>query len=117
MTLREFLVIGRMRVTTLSLVGIIASVGTCASSYVDSLPENAKDLLTESMDWMDTYYDNKAGYLYDFGGASALRHETRSSAWYAFGLLARNKGKDAAEAEKVIRNIIHGQHKNPADEW
>ncbi|KAG5661833.1 hypothetical protein KAF25_004072 [Fusarium avenaceum] len=106
-----------MRVTTLSLVGVIASVGTCASSYVDSLPENAKDLLTESMDWMDSYYDNRAGYLYDFGGASALRHETRSSAWYAFGLLARNKGKDAAEAEKVIRNIIHGQHKNPADEW
>jgi hypothetical protein len=106
-----------MRATTIGLLGVFASVGSATSSYVDSLSENAKGLFTESMEWMDMSYDDKAGYLYDFGGASALRHETRSSAWYAFGLLARNKGKDAAEAEKIIQNIIHGQHKVPADEW
>ncbi|CEI62103.1 hypothetical protein FVEN_g3136 [Fusarium venenatum] len=87
------------------------------SSYIDSLSDNAKELFTESMDWMDTYYDSRASYLYDFSAAAALRHETRSSAWYAFGLLARNKGHDVSEAEKIIRGIISGQYKDPADEW
>ncbi|KAM0542281.1 hypothetical protein ACHAPJ_012889 [Fusarium lateritium] len=107
-----------MRLLRLGPLGLITLAGAATStSYVDSLSENAKELLTESMDWMDTYYDAKAGYLYDFSGAAALRHETRSSVWYAFGLLARNKGKDAAEAEKIIKNVIRGQYRDPADEW
>jgi len=44
------------------------------------------------MEWMDDFYDSSAGYLYDVSAASALRHETRSLAWYAVGLLARNNG-------------------------
>ncbi|KAJ4007672.1 hypothetical protein NW752_010341 [Fusarium irregulare] len=99
------------------MLGLVAVAASATTSYIDKLSANSKELFTESMDWMDTYYDSRAGYLYDFSGAAALRHETRSSAWYAFGLLARNKGRDASEAEKVIRNIIAGQHKNPADEW
>ncbi|KAJ3550205.1 hypothetical protein NM208_g107 [Fusarium decemcellulare] len=107
-----------MRIHALASLGVAALAGrVAASSYADSLSENAKELFTESMAWMDTYYDAKAGYLYDFSGAAALRHETRSSVWYAFGLLARNKGKDAAQAEKIIKNVIHGQYKEPADEW
>ncbi|KAF4461044.1 hypothetical protein FALBO_12159 [Fusarium albosuccineum] len=106
-----------MRIHALASLGVAALAGrAAASSYADSLSENAKELFTESMAWMDTYYDAKAGYLYDFSGAAALRHETRSSVWYAFGLLARNKGKDAAQAEKIIKNVIHGQYKEPADE-
>lgn len=69
------------------------------------------------MNWMDTYYDPTAGYLYEVGGASALRHETRSSAWYAIGLLARNGPGDVVEAEKIITNVIHGQYKNPVQQW
>ncbi|KAI5926416.1 hypothetical protein F4810DRAFT_725070 [Camillea tinctor] len=88
-----------------------------SSSSMGSLSPNARSLLLESMDWMDDYYDSKAGYLYDFSAATALRHETRSSVWYAFGLLARNQGGDAAEAEKIIRNVIHAQFKVPAEQW
>jgi len=99
------------------MFGLVAVAASATTSYIDKLSVNSKELFTESMDWMDMYYDSRAGYLYDFSGAAALRHETRSSAWYAFGLLARNKGRDASEAEKIIRNIIVGQHKNPADEW
>ncbi|KAF4983996.1 hypothetical protein FZEAL_701 [Fusarium zealandicum] len=107
-----------MRIHELASLGLVALVAaTPTSSYVDSLPGNAKELFTESMSWMDTYYDSKAGYLYDFSGAAALRHETRSSVWYAFGLLARNKDDDASEAEKIIQNVIRGQYKGPADEW
>ncbi|GKU04954.1 hypothetical protein FLAG1_05854 [Fusarium langsethiae] len=106
-----------MRKFPLTLMAFGVHAGLAASSYIDSLSDNAKELFTESMDWMDTYYDSKAGYLYDFSAAAALRHETRSSAWYAFGLLARNKGHDVSEAEKIIQGIINGQHKDPSDEW
>ncbi|KAF4124544.1 hypothetical protein GMORB2_5210 [Geosmithia morbida] len=88
-----------------------------ASSYVESLPENAQSLFSESMGWMDQYYDPEAAYLYDFSGAAALRHETRSSVWYALGLLARNQGDDVDNAESIITNVIKAQYKNPADEW
>ncbi|KAM0350954.1 hypothetical protein ACHAPU_002732 [Fusarium lateritium] len=81
------------------------------------MPPNAQQLFTESMQWMDTFYDQKAGYLYDFSTTVALRHETRSSVWYAFGLLARNDGSDVAEAEKIIKNTIGAQYKVPAEEW
>ena len=87
------------------------------ASYVSCLPKKTQQLLTESMDWMDGFYDPSAGYLYDLGAASALGHETRSSAWYSIGLLARNNGSDVEEAMKIITNIIAGQFKDPADQW
>ncbi|KAI1495435.1 hypothetical protein F5X99DRAFT_403575 [Biscogniauxia marginata] len=108
-----------MRVSTLAAsLGLVALASqTAMLPSLGSLSGNAKSLLLESMDWMDDYYDAKAGYLHDFSAATALRHETRSSVWYAFGLLARNKGSDAAEAEKIIKNVINAQYKVPADEW
>lgn len=68
------------------------------------------------MDWMDMYYDAEAGYLYSLS-AQALTHETRASAWYAAGLLARNEGNDAEEAVKIVENVIAGQHKNVSSQW
>ncbi|RSL40068.1 hypothetical protein CEP53_013610 [Fusarium sp. AF-6] len=81
------------------------------------MSRNARSLFTESMNWMDDYYDSEAGYLFDFSATSALNHNTRSSVWYALGLLARNKGDDAKEAEKIITNVIHAQYEDPKDEW
>ena len=69
------------------------------------------------MDWMDNFYDAEAGYLRWVLSNSAFHHETRSSAWYAVGLLARNKDKDVANAEKIINNIINAQFKTPEDQW
>jgi hypothetical protein len=79
-------------------------------------PQGAQQLLKESMDWMDKYYDADAGYLYSLG-AVALTHETRASSWYAAGLLARNKGDDVEQAVKIVENIIDGQHKNRSSQW
>ncbi|ORY13679.1 hypothetical protein BCR34DRAFT_480561 [Clohesyomyces aquaticus] len=76
----------------------------------------ARNLLLESMSWMDMYYDAEAGYLYSLD-AAALTHETRASAWYASGLLARNDGDDAEQAMMIIRNVIDGQHKNVSSQW
>jgi hypothetical protein len=102
-----------MALLPLSVLG----AANCSSPYVSSMPANAQNLLLESMAWMDTFYDASAGYLYDVSAASALRHETRSSAWYAVGLLARNQGTDVEEAVKIITNVIDGQLKDPMDQW
>jgi hypothetical protein len=79
-------------------------------------PQGARQLLKESMDWMDMYYDADAGYLYSLS-AAALTHETRASSWYAAGLLARNEGDDVEQAVKIVENIIEGQHKNRSTQW
>lgn len=97
---------------------LVALAGTAAgaSPYVESLTPEAQGLLLESMKWMDDYYDANAGYLHDFSNSAALRHETRSSVWYALGLLARNEGNDAAEADKIITNTIRGQYRVESEE-
>jgi hypothetical protein len=92
-------------------------LGLGQAGYVSTLSPNAQQMFNESMTWMDDYYDSSAGYLYNFGASAALRHEARSSAWYALGLLARNSGSDVVEAEKIIRTIINGQYKDPAEQW
>ncbi|KAF2685945.1 hypothetical protein K458DRAFT_300167 [Lentithecium fluviatile CBS 122367] len=82
----------------------------------DDTQEWATNLLTESMNWLDMYYDADAGYLYSLD-ATALTHETRASAWYAAGLLARNEVDDVEQAVKIVENIIVGQHKNVSSQW
>lgn len=98
-------------------LGLLPLSAWCKASYVESMPLNAQGLLNESMSWMDNFYDPEAGYLYDVSGAAALRHETRSSAWYAVGLLARNEGEDVKEALKILTNVVDGQFKNPEQQW
>lgn len=103
--------------TLTTLAALTAAVHQCAASYVSSLPDNAQQLFNESMSWLDDYYDPQAGYLYDLSAQTALHHETRSSAWYAVGLLARDQGEDVKNAELIIRNVIDGQYKNPEEQW
>ncbi|PNS18465.1 hypothetical protein CAC42_6282 [Sphaceloma murrayae] len=71
------------------------------------------------MSWLDSLYDPEAGYLYDVSQntQTSLNHVTRASAWYATGLLARNQGDDAREANQIIRNVISGQYKDPRQQW
>lgn len=88
-----------------------------APSYVSSMSTKAQGLFNESMAWLDTYYDSDFGYLYDVDGSAALRHETRSSSWYALGLLARRQGSDVADAEHIITNIIGAQFKDEKEQW
>jgi hypothetical protein len=92
-------------------------VSLAKKSYTSTLSKNAQTLFQESMDWMDGYYDSSAGYLYDLSAQSSLRHETRSSAWYAVGLLARNEDNDVKEGLKIIKNVIAGQYKISSEQW
>lgn len=75
----------------------------------------AEDLLRQSMSFMDRIYDSDAGYFFYL--ESALLHETRSSAWYAAGLLARNENDDREQAIKIIGNIIEHQFRNASEQW
>jgi hypothetical protein len=105
----------------IQFASLLAIPAACApsthSSYVSSLPKNSQSLFTESMEWMDGFYDPAAGYLFDESSATALRHETRSSTWYAIGLLARNTGDDVKNALQIISNVIDKQYKDPKDQW
>lgn len=109
--------------THLLTLGLLPLSAVCSSyrnsnpSYISTLPLNAQGLLNESMEWMDGFYDPSAGYLFDESAAAALRHETRSSAWYAVGLLARNNGTDVQEALKILTNVVNAQFKDPRDQW
>ena len=65
---------------------------------------------------MDMYYDRERGYLFSLDSA-ALSHETRSSVWYAAGLLARNEADDIEQAVKIVKNVVGAQFKNESQQW
>ncbi|KAK6851764.1 hypothetical protein PG995_011889 [Apiospora arundinis] len=101
------------------LVGLLLAAGNFGvSSAVELKGSHAQSLLDESMDFMDKIYDRDAGYLYYFYyPLAAGQHETRSSMWYATGLLQRNRGDDVDQAVKIIKNIIGDQEKNETLQW
>ncbi|KNG46291.1 hypothetical protein TW65_86028 [Stemphylium lycopersici] len=99
--------------STLLVQHAFAGVSLVARNEMESY---AAGLLQESMDWMDMYYDNERGYLFSLD-AAALTHDTRASAWYAAGLLARNKDDDVEQAIRIVTNIIGGQFKNESEQW
>jgi len=76
----------------------------------------AANLLQESMDWLDMYYDSERAYLFSLD-ATALTHDTRASVWYAAGLLARNEQDDVERAVRIVRNVVGGQFKNESLQW
>ncbi|KAJ4351978.1 uncharacterized protein N0V89_007323 [Didymosphaeria variabile] len=108
--MRAAIALGRL--AALSAVSATAS----ANRNDNGTDHAAKQLLQESMNWMDMYYDTEAGYLYNLD-SKALLHDTRSSAWYSAGLLARNEGDDVEQASKIVENIIAGQHRNVSSQW
>jgi hypothetical protein len=61
-------------------------------------------------------HDQERAYLFDLD-SMALVHDTRSSAWYAAGLLARNRADDVEQAVRIVTNIIGGQFKNESLQW
>jgi hypothetical protein len=89
--------------------------GALTIEHNDTKPY-AANLLQESMTWMDMYYDSDRAYLYNLG-ATALTHDTRSSVWYAAGLMARNEGDDVTQALRIVKNVVGAQFKNESLQW
>jgi uncharacterized protein (DUF2235 family) len=99
----------------LSFVALGASARIPIEKRNDTTSFSA-NLLHESMNWMDMYYDSDRGYLFSLS-AAALTHETRASVWYAAGLLARNQADDVEQAVKIVRNVVGAQFKNESLQW
>ncbi|KAL6232804.1 hypothetical protein BDW75DRAFT_232519 [Aspergillus navahoensis] len=96
---------------------LLALLGASAVQSVQ-LSNNAQGLFDESMALQDAIYDPVASYLrYFYFPLAAGPHETRSSVWYSVGLLQRNRGNDADEAVKILRNVIGDQEKNTTVQW
>ncbi|KAH9908035.1 hypothetical protein F4778DRAFT_720057 [Xylariomycetidae sp. FL2044] len=99
----------------------VAAVWSCltlSGTHAVQLPYNAEQLFNESMFFMDKIYDRKVGYLnYFYYPLAAGPHETRSSVWYATGLLQRNQGDDVEQAIRIIENVIAAQHSDPSELW
>jgi len=104
-------------VTKLALLATSVLVAAVPAQHGSRLSGKAQQLLDESMRWMDTFYDSSESYLYELSATAALRHETRSSVWYALGLLARNDKDDVHQAESIIGNVIGAQFKDPSEQW
>lgn len=78
------------------------------------------DLFDSSMSYLDQIYDPAAGYLwFTYYPFAAGKHDTRSSVWYAAGLLRRNAGQggDVDAAVKILTAVIGDQKKNVSEQW
>lgn len=91
--------------------GASALTGVNTTEYIN-------DMFDSSMSYLDQIYDPTAGYLwYTYYPLAAGKHETRSSVWYAAGLLRRNEGSDVDEAVKILTSVIGDQQKNASHQW
>jgi hypothetical protein len=85
-----------------------------------NLPPAARDLLERSVAWMDRYWDAEVGLLWAMpdvadphGAEHAPYHLVRESAWYALGLLMRDREGDAARAIQALTAILPCQFDEP----
>lgn len=98
----------------------LLTVGLLAAQTVQSvnLTANSKQYFDESMTFLDTIFDKSVSYLYYFYyPLAAGPHETRSTVWYAAGLLQRNEGDDLEQAIAILKNVIGDQYKNESQQW
>lgn len=90
---------------------VSALTGVNTTAYIN-------DVFDTSMSYLDQIYDPAAGYLwYTYYPFAAGKHETRSTVWYAAGLLRRNEGRDVDEAVRILTSVIGDQKKNVSDQW
>lgn len=106
------------RFKSLLSFGLVAWFTALRLAAAVKLSDHTQDLFEESMNFLDKIYDPVAGYLYFFYfPLAAGKHETRSSVWYATGLLQRNQGDDVDQAVKIIKSVIADQRKVPGEQW
>ena len=98
---------------------LVASVaGLLAVGAQAKMPPHAASMFKKEMKFLDKLWDPVAGYLYNFYyPLAAGPHETRSTVWYATGLLQRNEGNDTVNAVRIIKDVIAHQEKNVSAQW
>lgn len=100
------------------LLGVLLAADSASALTGDNTTGYIDELFDESMGYLDQIYDPTAGYLwYTYYPLAAGKHETRSTVWYAAGLLRRNEGDDVDNAVRIITSVIADQNKNVSDQW
>ncbi len=78
---------------------------------------------TATTAWMDRWWDDDAGLLWNppgsFEGVVEPRsvHLVRETAWYAIGLLRRDGPGDRARAEAALDAVVGHQYDEPGQPW
>lgn len=116
-SMNEIVYHAKMLLKACAIVALAGRAHAAASSCLPSWSKSSCQLFSESMDYLDRFYDPKAGYVFDPSSAAALRHDTRKSARYAVGLLARDQDDDVVQAMEIITNVVATQFKDPKDQW
>ncbi len=87
---------------------------------VEELAPAGRDLLERSVAWMDRYWDQERGLLWAMGDVVDPRgcehepyHIVRESAWYALGLLMRDREGDTGRAVQALEAILPMQFDEP----
>lgn len=99
------------------VLGALAARGVSAIT-LSNTTGYINEVFDVSMGYLDQIYDPTAGYLwYTYYPLAAGKHETRSTVWYAAGLLRRNEGDDVEQAVRIITSVIGDQKKDVSDQW
>lgn len=117
-----------MRSNTLLLLASLAGLAlglptvetaeTVKRDKTTKMTPHVHTMFHQEMKFLDDLYDPVAGYLYYFYyPLAAGPHETRSTVWYAAGLLLRNEGNDTANAVRIVKDVIANQEKNVSAQW
>ena len=85
-----------------------------ASSPAESRPQ---ELLAASLRFSETRWDDSAALLWSPAEGEAKVHRVRESAWYALGLLMRDRPGDTARAVRIIERVLANQFTAPGRPW
>jgi hypothetical protein len=91
-----------------------------AAKHLDRFDPNARQLVAASVEWMDRYWNESMGLLWDPGEQvdphhpqSADHHMVRETGWYALGLLIRDNEHDLERALRALDMILTHQFDEP----
>src|SRR3972149_2171129 len=94
------------------------------AKHIASLDTNAQTLVTDSIAWMDQYWDERAGLLWSPGDRVDPHHPHPvgphiggESGWYALGLLLRNTRGDLERAIRFLDTILSYQFDEPSQPY
>ncbi|KZV70557.1 hypothetical protein PENSPDRAFT_607210 [Peniophora sp. CONT] len=90
--------------------GFCTAIAVAEASLYDSLSAGGKKVFDDAMTINEMYYDPVEGYVYGIDVAGI--HDTRASAMWAVGLLARDGGDgyDAERAVRIIESVAQQQY-------
>ncbi len=106
--------------STLLLVPMLTLAIGPLWSATPSASANRQAVVDVSMAWFDKLWDERAALIWEpssTGAPNWSTHLVRSSAWYAFGLLARDAPGDRDRAARLLDSVLKQQIMAPGQPW